>query len=260
MGRAFRDYPATLGGQVGNGFYRDQWIEKYRQHLEIFGRPPLLQQARRFATPIELAARLLACGLAPEAVREYVDLPEKNRFRIYAILSRGNGQSVDSLLHLFAPMMPTAGASLSAGVQANAQKICDELTDTTPAPKPTSICPDPCPADKSVKWPKPEQIDAIFSMPPQARFTCLDRFPATTRGHVAFLESVLGEVHFAVVAKQRQFEERYSNEQLATIVRGILWSEAAERLAAITDLRADAVEQVAARLCDGNWPSALSNG
>ncbi|HEY2761434.1 MAG TPA: hypothetical protein VGI75_11845, partial [Pirellulales bacterium] len=209
-----RDYPATFGGQVGNGFYREKWIAHYRERLEIFGQPPLLQQAYRWAKPVELAARLLAYGLAPESVRVCVFRPEENREQIYAVLSRGNGQPADTLVHLVGATMPAAGDSLLANLRAHAKKLCDELTDATPAPEPNSICPDACPADKSIKWPKPEQIESVLSERPGPVFTCLDRFPATTAGHVAFLEFILIEIQLAIEAKRNQFASRSSHNAL----------------------------------------------
>jgi hypothetical protein len=58
------------------------------------------------------------------------------------------------------------------------------------------------------------------------RVTLLDRFPATSAGHVAFLEFVRDEVRYAADAKRQQLAKGYSNDTLASMVRGIKWQEA----------------------------------
>jgi hypothetical protein len=243
-----RMYPATFSGLVGDGFYRKRWIEAYQRRVKVDGCPPLLQRAYDFARPIELAARLLACGLAPDEVKKCVLRTDENRDYIYSVLSRGNGLSADDLLHLFTPTaMPAANANPFAAAQAQLRQSAKELFDTTPAPEPSEDCPTPCAADKRVRWPRADEIDLILSEPAAPEFTLLDRFPATPKGHVGFLEFVCDEVHYAAEAKRGQFVRGYSNSTIESMVRGIKWGEAGVRLAAVpaSEVPADAVEQVA---------------
>ena len=79
-------------------------------------------------------------------------------------------------------------------------------------------------------------------------FSLLDRFPATPAGHVAFLEMVRDEIHYAAEAKRQQFARGYSFETLASMVRGIKWVEAGQRLSVLSNLAADATNQVASVL------------
>jgi hypothetical protein len=60
--------------------------------------------------------------------------------------------------------------------------------------------------------------------------TLLDRFPALPVGHVEFLEFVRDEVHHAVEAKRSQLDRGYSNATLESMVRGVKWYEASQRL------------------------------
>jgi len=77
------------------------------------------------------------------------------------------------------------------------------------------------------------------------------RLRATTDGHVEFLENVRDAVHFAAEAKRHQFEEKYSNETLASTIRAVPWDEARQRTESLANdadqvaLPADIVEQVA---------------
>jgi len=73
----------------------------------------------------------------------------------------------------------------------------------------------------------------------------LDRFPTTPAGHVAFLEFVRDEVHYAADAKRKQFARDYSNATIKNMVSGIKWAEAGQRVSLLSDLPTDAVEQVA---------------
>lgn len=73
----------------------------------------------------------------------------------------------------------------------------------------------------------------------------LDRFPATPVGHVGFLEFVRDEVHNAAEVKRQQIVRRYSGDTLASMVSGIKWAEAGQRTSMLSELPADAVEQVA---------------
>jgi hypothetical protein len=77
-------------------------------------------------------------------------------------------------------------------------------------------------------------------------FTLLDRFPATPAGHVAFMEMVRDEIHYAAEAKRNQFSEKYSNDTVASIVRGrdSLMAEATQRIATLSELPPETVEQV----------------
>lgn len=74
--------------------------------------------------------------------------------------------------------------------------------------------------------------------------TLLDRFPATPAGHIAFLEFVRDEVHNAADAK-RQLARGYPNATIESMVGSVKWAEAGERIAALPDVPADTVEQVA---------------
>jgi len=65
-------------------------------------------------------------------------------------------------------------------------------------------------------------------------YSLLDRFPATPEGHVAFLEFVGNELCLAADAKRQQLDRGYSNDTLAGMVRGIKWTEARARAAALT--------------------------
>ncbi len=78
-----------------------------------------------------------------------------------------------------------------------------------------------------------------------ANLSLLERYSATPAGHVAFLEFVRDEVHNAAEAKRQQLVQGYSKDTLASMVRGIKWSEAGERIAVLRDLAPDAAEQVA---------------
>jgi hypothetical protein len=64
----------------------------------------------------------------------------------------------------------------------------------------------------------------------------LDRYPATPAGHVAFLEFVRDEVHYAADAKRSQFERGYSNATIESMIRGIKWAEAMARVVTLTTL------------------------
>lgn len=86
-------------------------------------------------------------------------------------------------------------------------------------------------------------------------FTALDRFPATPAGHVRFLEFVRDEVHNAAEAKRQQIARGYSNATLTSMVRGIKWTEARERIAGLTGLpfgvRANVIDVVQRELTVG---------
>ena len=84
--------------------------------------------------------------------------------------------------------------------------------------------------------------------PSGSAFSMLDRYPTTPAGHVAFIELVRDEVHFAAEAKRQQLARSYSNATLALIVQGIKWVEARKRIVALPNLPAGAVEQVASVL------------
>jgi|GEM_PF-2051458 len=105
------------------------------------------------------------------------------------------------------------------------------------------------------------QVHTLFALPSwreamklllrqisQRGYSCLDRFPATPAGHVAFIEFVRDEVRLAVESKQQQLERGYSNETLEKTIRGILWTEAAFRAAQLSELLPSATAQVAAVL------------
>lgn len=78
----------------------------------------------------------------------------------------------------------------------------------------------------------------------EAKFSQLDDFPATPEGHVEFLEFVRDEVHQAVEAKQKQLDRGYFNETLQSMVQGIKWTEARERLLELSDLPPETLERV----------------
>ena len=69
--------------------------------------------------------------------------------------------------------------------------------------------------------------------------------PPTIGDHVRFLENVRDEVRYAAEAKRNQFAHEYANDTLARLVSGIKWSEANDRIALLTDLPAEVVNQVA---------------
>ena len=69
--------------------------------------------------------------------------------------------------------------------------------------------------------------------------------PPTIGDHVRFLENVHNEVRYAAEAKRNQFAHEYANDTLARLVSGIKWSEANDRIALLTDLPAEVVNQVA---------------
>lgn len=95
---------------------------------------------------------------------------------------------------------------------------------------------------------KAQRLDNPFAFvdePAGSPYSLLDRFPATPAGHVAFLEWVLGEVHGAAEAKHGQFQRGYSNATIESMIGGIMWAEAGRRVSSLSDLSADAVEQVA---------------
>ncbi|MCC7085193.1 MAG: hypothetical protein IT427_09325 [Pirellulales bacterium] len=75
-------------------------------------------------------------------------------------------------------------------------------------------------------------------------FSLLDRFPAGAAGHIAFLEWVRYEVHYAADAKRGQLERGYPDATIESMVRGIKWAEASQRLSTLSDLPTEAVEQV----------------
>lgn len=77
-------------------------------------------------------------------------------------------------------------------------------------------------------------------------FTLLDRFPATPEGHLEFLQFVGNELCLAADAKRQQVARGYSNDTLASMVRGIKWSEARARAKALTT----AYPEPASRLAD----------
>jgi len=62
---------------------------------------------------------------------------------------------------------------------------------------------------------------------------------------VVFLEAVRDEVHYAADAKRQQLARGYSNDTLASMVRGIKWAEAGQRVSALSDLPTEIVEHVA---------------
>jgi len=72
-----------------------------------------------------------------------------------------------------------------------------------------------------------------------------DPFPVSPAENVAFLEAVRDEVRYAADAKRQQLAKGYSNDTLASMVRGIKWGEAGQRVSMLSELPADAVEQVA---------------
>lgn len=79
----------------------------------------------------------------------------------------------------------------------------------------------------------------------------LDRFPATTEGHVAFLEFVHDEVRLAAEAKRRQLELGYGNDTIESMVRGVKWEEALARLEQLPDLPDNVVADLRSVLkCD----------
>jgi hypothetical protein len=80
---------------------------------------------------------------------------------------------------------------------------------------------------------------------PAVIFSSLDRFPSTPNGHISFLEFVRDEVDYAAQAKRQQIELGYSNDTLASMVRGIKWAEAKTRIADLATLPKIAVAQVA---------------
>ncbi len=69
--------------------------------------------------------------------------------------------------------------------------------------------------------------------------------PETPALQVAFLESLRDELHYTAEAKRHQFERGYSNETLASMVSGIRWAEAGQRISLLSELSGDTVEQVA---------------
>ncbi len=87
---------------------------------------------------------------------------------------------------------------------------------------------------------KARRLDDPFAFvdePTAPALSLLDRFPATPAGHVAFLEWVRDEVHYAAEARRGQLERGYPNATIESMVRGIKWPEARARLAALSNLR-----------------------
>lgn len=76
-------------------------------------------------------------------------------------------------------------------------------------------------------------------------FTLVDRYPTTTAGHIAFLEFVHNEVHYAADAKRNQLAEKYSNATIESMVSGILWVEARQRVVVLSELPSDIIGRVA---------------
>ncbi|MEK6263010.1 MAG: hypothetical protein AABP62_30895 [Planctomycetota bacterium] len=72
--------------------------------------------------------------------------------------------------------------------------------------------------------------------------------PPTPAEHVAFLEFVRDEIHYAAEAKRQQLPLGYSNETIENMVRGIEWAEASQRILALSGFRIDVLEQVASVL------------
>jgi hypothetical protein len=85
-------------------------------------------------------------------------------------------------------------------------------------------------------------LDELAERGEPQRLTCLDRYPDTPAGHIAFLEFVRDEVHGAAAAKRGGSN---GNATLASMVGGIHWREAHLRLVLLSSLPPDAVEQVA---------------
>ncbi len=79
-------------------------------------------------------------------------------------------------------------------------------------------------------------------------FTLLERFPATSAGHVAFLQWVRDEVHRAAEAKRGQSGKEYSNATIESILRGIKWDEARRRVSKLSGLPVNAVDMVSSVL------------
>lgn len=73
----------------------------------------------------------------------------------------------------------------------------------------------------------------------------LDRFPVTLAGHIGFIEWMRGEVHNAAEAKRQQLVRGYSDDTLASMVSGIKWAEAGNRVSSLSTLPTEVVEQVA---------------
>jgi len=106
-----------------------------------------------------------------------------------------------------------------------------------------SVCDDGWQAVKEVT--KARRLDDPFAFVDAPAFTLLDRFPATATGHVAFLEFVRDEVHYAADAKRQQLQRGYPNATIESMVRGIKWGEAGQRVSALSDLPTEIVEHVA---------------
>ena len=74
----------------------------------------------------------------------------------------------------------------------------------------------------------------------------LDRYPATTAGHVAFLEWVSIEVREQANALR---ENRYTHESITRQIKnGVKWAEARQRITLLQSLPAETVKQVASVL------------
>lgn len=88
--------------------------------------------------------------------------------------------------------------------------------------------------------------DAFAVVDVEPVLSLLDRYPATPAGHVAFLEMVRDEIHDAADAKRNQFAEKYSNDTIASMIRGrdSLMAEAIQRIATLSELPPETVEQV----------------
>jgi|GEM_PF-3071927 len=105
-----------------------------------------------------------------------------------------------------------------------------------------SICQDGWEAVKEVT--KAGRLDDPFAFVDEPAYSLLDRFPATPAGHVAFLEFVRDEVHYAAEAKRQQLKREYSNATIQSMIGGIMWAEARQRVSMLTGLPADVVQQV----------------
>ncbi len=75
--------------------------------------------------------------------------------------------------------------------------------------------------------------------------TDLEHFPATTSGHLNFIESVRDALHHAAEAKRNQFAKSYSNATVECTIRAVKWNEARSRIAVLSGLPHEALEPVA---------------
>lgn len=73
-----------------------------------------------------------------------------------------------------------------------------------------------------------------------------EKYPNTTAGNIGFLEFVRDEVRYAAEAKRHQFAKGYPNSTIESMVRGIYWSQALERIDQLRNtLPAEPLEGVA---------------